>query len=265
MTVAARGDSHRARDAGRPRRRIPSLRESPRHRPRDGCVRVRDRPRKRRAPPGGGLRPLADVRARAAGREAARDLRGRPESHCGARAGRRRARGVLRGCRRPHRALRRAGARRRSRRGRVRRGRLRRVRAGAGQAVGVRLRAGREGADAADGEARSSRSTPSPSPSHAADALAVAICHALAPPLLEERRMISRLRGTPVGRTPDGLVLDVGGVGYLVAATPSALRRADGAQRGDARDLPPRPRGRAPALRLRRACRARALHRTCSA
>jgi len=41
--------------------------------------------------------------------------------------------------------------------------------------------------------------------------------------------MISRLRGTPSGRTPDGLVLDVGGVGYLVAATPSALRRADGA------------------------------------
>ena len=41
--------------------------------------------------------------------------------------------------------------------------------------------------------------------------------------------MISRLRGAPAGRTPDGLVLDVGGVGYLVAATPSALRRADGA------------------------------------
>lgn len=41
--------------------------------------------------------------------------------------------------------------------------------------------------------------------------------------------MISRLRGVPVGRTPDGLVLDVGGVGYLVAATPSALRRAEGA------------------------------------
>ena len=40
--------------------------------------------------------------------------------------------------------------------------------------------------------------------------------------------MISRLRGTPVGRSADGLVLDVGGVGYLVAATPSALRRADG-------------------------------------
>ena len=41
--------------------------------------------------------------------------------------------------------------------------------------------------------------------------------------------MISRLRGKPVGRSADGLVLDVGGVGYLVAATPSALRRAEGA------------------------------------
>jgi Holliday junction DNA helicase RuvA len=40
--------------------------------------------------------------------------------------------------------------------------------------------------------------------------------------------VISRLRGAPTGRTADGLVLDVGGVGYLVAATPSALRRADG-------------------------------------
>jgi Holliday junction DNA helicase RuvA len=42
--------------------------------------------------------------------------------------------------------------------------------------------------------------------------------------------MISRLRGAPAGRSPEGLVLDVGGVGYLVAATPSALRRADGAR-----------------------------------
>lgn len=41
--------------------------------------------------------------------------------------------------------------------------------------------------------------------------------------------MIARLRGRPVGRTPDGVVLDVNGVGYVLAATPSALRRAEGA------------------------------------
>jgi Holliday junction DNA helicase RuvA len=40
--------------------------------------------------------------------------------------------------------------------------------------------------------------------------------------------VIARLRGRPVGRTAAGLVLDVGGVGYLVAATPRALRLADG-------------------------------------
>ena len=41
--------------------------------------------------------------------------------------------------------------------------------------------------------------------------------------------MISRLRGIPAGTTVDGVVVDVGGVGYLVSATPAVLRRADGA------------------------------------
>ena len=39
--------------------------------------------------------------------------------------------------------------------------------------------------------------------------------------------MISRLRGRPVAWDADGLVLDVGGVGYRLLATPSAVQKAE--------------------------------------
>ena len=67
-----------------------------------------------------------------------------------------------------------------------------------------------------------------PAPNHAADALAVAICHALDAAADEDVRVIARLRGRIAGRAGQGLVVDVNGVGYLVSATPSVQRLGDG-------------------------------------
>ena len=48
------------------------------------------------------------------------------------------------------------------------------------------------------------------------------------PALATGHRMIARLRGTPVTRRQGGLVLDVGGGGSLLQATPRVPRQAEG-------------------------------------
>jgi Holliday junction DNA helicase RuvA len=40
--------------------------------------------------------------------------------------------------------------------------------------------------------------------------------------------MIAKIRGRPVAHDAEGLVVEVGGIGYRVFATPSAIRKADG-------------------------------------
>ena len=236
-------------------------RESPRHRPRDGCLRIRDRPRKTAGASG----PSATVAGQSALGSARRlaaqdDLRRGHRPHRRARAGRRRPGGVVRRCRRPHRALRRTGTRRRARRGRpaprvacteYAPARVKQAVCGYGRAD--------KGQVSADGEGICSCSDADRRP-HAADALAVAICHARCrrSPLVAGGAGDRAPERPPAVAHAGGLVLDVNGVGYLVAATPSVLRRAEG-RRGDGRDVPPRARGRAPALRLRRRGGARAL------
>jgi Holliday junction DNA helicase RuvA len=42
--------------------------------------------------------------------------------------------------------------------------------------------------------------------------------------------VIARLRGAPLAADPGGLVLEVGGVGYRLHATPTAIRKAEGAE-----------------------------------
>ena len=61
----------------------------------------------------------------------------------------------------------------------------------------------------------------------AADALAVAICHAQHRQRARSRRgVIGKLKGRVDSVDEEGLIVDVGGVGYLVAASARTLARA---------------------------------------
>ena len=72
-----------------------------------------------------------------------------------------------------------------------------------------------------------------PRPDHAADALAVAICHANSSTMLdrvarergggcraEEAGMIERLTGIVAAKGAEGVVVEVGGVGFLLEVSP---------------------------------------------
>src|SRR5215210_7161757 len=201
-------------------------RDGSRHRPRDGSLRVRSHPRKRKPPQGGRVRLVADLRQAAPRAAPQDDLRRRRRSDRGVRSSCRRARGVVRRRRRAHRALRRAGARRRARRGRLVRHRVLGVRAVAREAGRVRLRPRREGAGAANGRS-------DPRAEEGADSASRRRCSRRCDlprddaRAAEGRRMISRLRGTAVARAGERIVLDVGGVGYALAVTPTAARLAE--------------------------------------
>ena len=200
-------------------------RESSRNRPGHGRLRVRNRPRKRRAPQGRCAWGMENSCRHAPGAQAQDDLRRRGGVHRGARAGRRRARGVLRRRRRPHRALRRTGERRRSRR---------RARAGV-ECLHEYAPAGSSRWSAATGVPRSRRCrgwSGDPGDAEAADAEPCRrragrrdLPRARAPAAEGRLRMIARLRGKAVARSPDALVLEVNGVGYLVQPTRRAARR----------------------------------------
>ena len=167
----------------RPIGSVAFCREGRRYRSGDCCLRVRSRPRKRRPPQGGGARLLVDPRRAGHRPPFEDDPRRRGGAHCRARAGCGGNRGVVRRRRRPHRALRRAGTRRRARRGRQRGSHCREYApASVKQAI---CGYGRADKEQMQRMVKMILSLPElPKPHHAADALAVAICHALAPPLL---------------------------------------------------------------------------------
>ena len=141
-----------------------------------------------------------------------------------ARAGRRRARGALLRRQRALGVRGRPGARGRDARRRPARHRLRRLHPPAGQGRGLRHGPRGQGPGRADG-AGAARPDRRPSPDHAADALAVAICHANHAPLRwrspDDRPGRGRGRGAP--RRPRGR-RDRVGVGYRLAVSGETLR-----------------------------------------
>ena len=131
-----------------------------------------------------------------------------------------------------------------------------------GQAGRVRLRPRREGPGAAHGAGdppprRSARAEPRCRRARGRD-----LPRAGAAVAEGSLRVIARLTGTPVARTADGLVLDVNGVGYLLRVSERGAARRRTAARSR-RHVSARAGGRAPALRVRRAGRARSSSSSC--
>ena len=67
-----------------------------------------------------------------------------------------------------------------------------------------------------------------PEPDHAADALAVAICHANGAPLQGGARVIASVSGTVIGRGPGEMMIEAAGVGYRLSVSAETLRGAPG-------------------------------------
>ena len=238
--------------AHRPTRSLPFRREGSRNRSGHGCLRVRNRPRKRRAPQGRCAWGVENSCRHAPGASAQDDLRGSGGAARRAPAGRRRARGVLRRRRCPHRALRRTG------RGAVlvacARGgvesaeyapeRVKQMVCGYGHADKAQVQRMVQGdpraAEAPDAEPCRRRARGRDLP-RARAAAPEGCC-----------LMIARLRGKAVARA-GGRARARGRRGRLPRPADPA-RRAEGARegRGRRRDVPARAGGRPPALRLRR-------------
>ena len=137
------------------------------------------------------------------------------------------------------------------------------VHAAGGQAGRLRQRRAPTRTRSSGWSARCCRCPSRPQPDHAADALAVAICHANGAPLqaLAVTPMIASVRGEVVSRRPGEVVVEAAGVGYRLAVSAETLRRGPRAPASEAllhTHLVMRDDAHAP-LRLRDRGRARAV------